>query len=139
MEEDIQRWFAEQGQRFLEKAGLRAGDVVLDFGCGRGCYTIPAARVVRTHGVVYAVDKNEVCLSELIREASLLKLENIIALRSIDQMSNLMLSLAPAVSRNGIVSIFCAAHELRGVRGHDKAAQGSGLRSSQPDGSATPS
>ena len=134
MEEDIRRWFAEQGQRFLRKVGLRVGDVVLDFGCGRGCYTIPAARVVGNRGVVYAVDRNEYILSELMHEASSQKLANIVALRSIDtlektlagrvldvvllydvihsyyftreQRNNLLLTLAPAVSRNGIVSIF---------------------------------
>jgi 2-polyprenyl-3-methyl-5-hydroxy-6-metoxy-1,4-benzoquinol methylase len=134
MEEDIQRWLTEQGQRFLQKAGLRVGDAVLDFGCGKGNYTIPAARVVGNSGVVYAVERNEYCLSELVRAASSLKLENVVPLRSIERMksflggrslevvllydvihsyyftgeqrSNLIRSLAPIVSRNGIVSIF---------------------------------
>jgi cyclopropane fatty-acyl-phospholipid synthase-like methyltransferase len=134
MEEDIRRWFAGQGQRFLQKAGIRAGDVVLDFGCGRGCYTIPAARVVGNRGLVYAVDRNEVILSELMREASCQKLVNIVPLTSIEgmkralggrsldvvllydvihsyyftgeQRNNLILTLDAALSANGIVSIF---------------------------------
>jgi protein-L-isoaspartate O-methyltransferase len=134
MGEDIRHWFAGQGQRFLQKAGLRVGDAVLDFGCGRGCYTIPAAKVVGRSGVVYALERNEVILSELMREASSQNLTNIVALQSIEcmkralggrsldvvllydvihgyyftraQRNNLLHTLAPEVSRNGIVSIF---------------------------------
>jgi cyclopropane fatty-acyl-phospholipid synthase-like methyltransferase len=85
MEEEIRRWFAEEGQRFLRKVGLRPGDVVLDFGCGRGCYTIPAAQVVGNGGLVYAVDRNKYILSELKREASSQNLTNIVPLRSFDE------------------------------------------------------
>jgi cyclopropane fatty-acyl-phospholipid synthase-like methyltransferase len=38
----------------LKKVGIWPGDLVLDFGCGRGCYTIPAAGIVGKRGVVYA-------------------------------------------------------------------------------------
>jgi ubiquinone/menaquinone biosynthesis C-methylase UbiE len=36
--------------------GLEAGKVVLDFGCGVGSYTIPAAQIVGDEGLVYALD-----------------------------------------------------------------------------------
>jgi cyclopropane fatty-acyl-phospholipid synthase-like methyltransferase len=134
MEQDIRRWFGEQGQRFLQKAGLRSGDIVLDFGCGRGCYTIPAAEVVGTDGVVYALDRDKHTLSELIREASSRDLQNIAPVHSIEQMTktlgartldvvllydvihhyyftrkqrdDLLASLASIISLDGILSIF---------------------------------
>jgi 2-polyprenyl-3-methyl-5-hydroxy-6-metoxy-1,4-benzoquinol methylase len=134
MEEDIRRWFRGDGQRFLKKVGLRPGNRVLDFGCGRGCYAIPAAGVVGNRGVVYALDKNDYILSELIREASSRDLGNIVPLHSIDQMTcalsgrlldilllydvihgyyftraeriNLLSTLASKVAREGIISIF---------------------------------
>jgi ubiquinone/menaquinone biosynthesis C-methylase UbiE len=40
------RRFLEPPDRFVSKLGLRATDVVVDFGCGPGFYTIPIARIV---------------------------------------------------------------------------------------------
>jgi len=49
----------------LERAGLEEGQVVLDFGCGSGNYSIPAAKIVRNTGKVYAVDRDSSKLKEL--------------------------------------------------------------------------
>ena len=43
MTRDIERWFVAQGEELMKRVGIRPGDLVLDFGCGSGCYTIPAA------------------------------------------------------------------------------------------------
>ena len=40
----------------LQRAGLQAGDRVLDLGCGAGFFTVPAARLVGPQGNVTAVD-----------------------------------------------------------------------------------
>jgi ubiquinone/menaquinone biosynthesis C-methylase UbiE len=40
------RRFLERPDRLISKLGLRASDVVVDFGCGPGFYTIPMAKVV---------------------------------------------------------------------------------------------
>ncbi len=40
----------------LERAGVRAGMTVLDFGCGPGRYTFPAAELVGASGSVVAAD-----------------------------------------------------------------------------------
>jgi ubiquinone/menaquinone biosynthesis C-methylase UbiE len=42
--------------KLLEAAGLKQGQNVLEVGCGPGYFTIPAAKLVGTEGVVYAVD-----------------------------------------------------------------------------------
>ena len=63
--------------RFLRRAGVRAGQAVLDFGCGQGHYTKPAARIVRACGTVYALDKNPAALDALMRSASEERLTNI--------------------------------------------------------------
>jgi ubiquinone/menaquinone biosynthesis C-methylase UbiE len=44
--------------RLLETAGLKPGQKVLEVGCGPGFFTIPAAKMVKTDGIVYAVDVN---------------------------------------------------------------------------------
>ena len=40
----------------LQRAGVQAGDPVLDWGCGAGFFALPAARLVGEAGSVTAVD-----------------------------------------------------------------------------------
>jgi ubiquinone/menaquinone biosynthesis C-methylase UbiE len=40
----------------LRRSGVRTGQTVLDYACGPGYYTIPAARIVGSSGRVYALD-----------------------------------------------------------------------------------
>jgi len=41
----------------LRAVGVRGGLTVLDFGCGSGNYSIPAAKIVGEKGKVYTLDK----------------------------------------------------------------------------------
>ena len=50
-------------------AGLRAGEIVADVGCGPGYFALPAARAVTATGTVYAIDR-ETRMLEIIRERS---------------------------------------------------------------------
>ena len=61
----------------LERAGIKEGQIVLDFGCGSGTYAIPAAKIVGDKGKVYALDKDSEVLNELMRKAELARLKNI--------------------------------------------------------------
>lgn len=40
----------------LQKMGIAAGQVVLDFGCGTGVFTVAAGKIVGPQGYLYAVD-----------------------------------------------------------------------------------
>jgi len=61
----------------LERVGIKASQTVLDFGCGSGTYTIPAAKIVGNRGKVYALDKEEGVLDDLMRTADSAGLTNI--------------------------------------------------------------
>lgn len=74
---EMERWEQNTGVGFLEKIGLKSGQVVLDFGARKGHYTIPAAIVVGEKGIVYALDKDPDVLKELERKAGILGLVNI--------------------------------------------------------------
>jgi ubiquinone/menaquinone biosynthesis C-methylase UbiE len=63
-------WQKRGALHFLRRAGIRVGQVVLDFGCGEGNYTKAAARIVGALGTVYALDKNPSALDALMRAAS---------------------------------------------------------------------
>jgi len=61
----------------LEKIGIRRDQIVLDFGCGPGTYSIPAAKIVGEQGRVYALDKDKEALDELMHKAASTGLRNI--------------------------------------------------------------
>lgn len=60
---------------------LKTGDTVLDFGCGVGNYTIPAAKQVGHRGTVYAIDSNDSKLRELSERANREHVADIIQVR----------------------------------------------------------
>ena len=61
----------------LERIGISRDQTVLDFGCGYGAYTIPAAKIVGAQGKVYALDKDKEALDELMQKAESAGLKNI--------------------------------------------------------------
>ena len=77
MRSDIDIWLEEMAERVLKEVGIRKSQIVLDFGCGSGYYTIPAARIVGEKGRVYALDKSRISLYRLAKRAKLEKLKNI--------------------------------------------------------------
>lgn len=78
------RWLRSRGEGFLREAGVSRGQSVLDFGCGEGKYTIPAARIVGRRGRVYAADKDRKKLSGLMRTARKEGLGNVVPVRAVD-------------------------------------------------------
>ena len=63
--------------KLLKQVGIWAGQIVLDFGCGYGTYTIPVAEIVDGWGKVYALDKDKEVLDKLMQNAGLMGLRNI--------------------------------------------------------------
>ncbi len=82
----LRDWLNGKAQEFLKRIGLKRGQRVLDFGCGRGNYTIPAAQVVGNEGRVYALDKNPRALDELMRRAAARHLDNIVRVDTSDEV-----------------------------------------------------
>lgn len=85
-EAEVKRWLESDGQIFLKEIGIGKGQTVLDFGCGEGHYTIPAAKVVGDEGKVYAVDKDRENLDELIGQAAKCGLKNIATIETKSQL-----------------------------------------------------
>ncbi len=61
----------------LQEIGIKTAQSVLDFGCGSGTYTIPAGKIVGKQGKVYALDKDNIALDNLMKKAELAGLTNI--------------------------------------------------------------
>jgi precorrin-6B methylase 2 len=66
---DAQHWIEHEGITYIKELGIRAGQVIVDFGCNAGHYTIPAARVVGSEGTVYAIDQEQTAIDQLMKTA----------------------------------------------------------------------
>jgi len=53
----------------VRKLSLKEGQKVLDYGCGIGSYTFPAARLVGERGRVYALDKEPLAIRKIEKKA----------------------------------------------------------------------
>jgi len=67
------------GEDLLPKIGLKAGMVFMDIGCGEGFFTIPAAEIIGSEGIVYAVDADASAIERLRGKAAERRLANIVA------------------------------------------------------------
>ena len=56
MSEHEKQWLTNQGAEMLATLGVKKHDSVIDFGCGKGRYTIPLSQVVGENGNVLAVN-----------------------------------------------------------------------------------
>jgi len=77
MNNDVKTWLETDGVEFLKTIGMKEDQTVLDFGCGKGHYSIPAAKVVGEKGRIYALDKNIEALNQLVDLMQKNRLKNI--------------------------------------------------------------
>ena len=61
------RWFRCRAEAFLRKMGVRECLQVADIGCHDGRFALPAARIVGSCGMVYAIDKDKNVLASMKR------------------------------------------------------------------------
>ena len=61
----------------LQQIGLMPGQIVLDYGCGPGGWSLAAAKLVGPTGKVYAADINPLALTRVQRTAAKKGLSNI--------------------------------------------------------------
>jgi ubiquinone/menaquinone biosynthesis C-methylase UbiE len=66
----------------LEKFGLSSTDIVADIGCGIGYFTIPAAGMLDSENMVYALDTSDQMLEEVKKRTAAANASNIIAIKT---------------------------------------------------------
>jgi len=130
-EMEFREWLIDNAEIVLRKAGLRAGQTILDFGCGPGIFTIPAAEIAGKNGSVIALDVRSQPLERVREKAVNAGLKNIRTillespdlhtglpdesvdavlvfdmLHSITDIQSLFLELHRVLKKNGFLSIF---------------------------------
>ena len=71
------RYHPKKVKSVLDETGIKAGDSILDFGCGPGGYAVAAASIVGVSGKVYALDIQELAGAGIRRVAEKRNLQNI--------------------------------------------------------------
>ena len=61
----------------VRRANIKEGDMVLDYGCGPGSYTISAAEVVGPAGKIFAADIHPLALKKVHKKAKKFSYSNI--------------------------------------------------------------
>ncbi|MCK4972036.1 MAG: methyltransferase domain-containing protein, partial [Candidatus Heimdallarchaeota archaeon] len=56
-------------EKVVEEIGIQPGNVVLDYGCGLGSFSIPAAKIVGEKGKVYALDIHPLAIKRTKKKA----------------------------------------------------------------------
>ena len=77
MKTEAYRRMKHEGLTYVKELGIVAGQVIVDFGCNAGHYTIPAAKVVGSEGTVYAIDQKKSAIDQLMKTAQSEGLGNI--------------------------------------------------------------
>ena len=84
----IMAFFLEFHRRFvdvrkpLQRAGIKEGQTILDFGCGPGHYSIAAAKMVGAKGKVYSLDIQPLAIQSVEKKAKKEGLTNIVTILS---------------------------------------------------------
>ena len=63
--------------QLLKEANLKSGDIILDYGCGPGNYSVPAAQIVGDKGKVFAADMHPLSAQFVLKNARKAQVSNI--------------------------------------------------------------
>ena len=69
-------------KEFLKKIGLMERQMVLDYGCGAGSYSIPASKIVGSLGKVYALDIHPLAIEQVQKRAQKEEITNVEVIHS---------------------------------------------------------
>ena len=63
--------------KVLKEANIKSDDIILDYGCGPGNFSIPAAQIVGDKGIVYAADMHPLSAQHVLTNAQKASVTNV--------------------------------------------------------------
>jgi FkbM family methyltransferase len=76
-EMEFREWLTDHATEALTSVGVRKAQIILDYGCGSGTFTIPSAKIVGKQGKVFAFEARPDLLERVKERASNEGLTNI--------------------------------------------------------------
>lgn len=77
---EFKEWLDGKATEFLSGIEIKRGNKVLDFGCGEGNYSLPAAGLVGKKGLIISMDKNPEKLDKLKKKTFRKGIKNVEAI-----------------------------------------------------------
>ena len=112
--------------KILKQINIQPGSHILDYGCGSGSYSIPAAQLVGPTGKVYAADIHPLAIREVQKRVRIMELRNVDTILT-DQDTKL-----PNVSID-IIFLFRVLHDFKNpdiiIRELDRVLKPTGILS----------
>lgn len=115
-------WECSEGLDCLRQMGVHEGACVVDYGCGPGRYSIPAARLAGSGGMVFAVDTDSWKLNKLRKRAGALGIGNLRCAGNLQELALLM-----GDRRADFILLFDVLHILDGAARKNLYARLQGL------------
>jgi SAM-dependent methyltransferase len=76
-EMEFRKWLTDNAPVLMQKIGIGNQQIILDYGCGPGMFSIACASIIGRNGKVYALDVRSDALERLKESASMKGLHNI--------------------------------------------------------------
>jgi len=93
-------WLQTEGAKMVGDLGVKPDNMVIDFGCGQGRYTIPLSQVVGKKGHVYSFERDDEAIAVLNYRLPVFSTPNIVTLHRED-----VLELSTSIPEKTIDSI----------------------------------
>lgn len=81
-EMEFREWLTDNASKVLMQVGVGKAQIVLDYGCGPGTFTVPSAKIVGKEGIVYAFEVRLDLLEHVKEKARSEGLTNIVTILS---------------------------------------------------------
>lgn len=105
----VRDWLQHHADNVLRTIGIKPGDMVLDYGCGPGIFTLACAQIIGRFGKVYALDVRAMALEQVRDRAVKAGFRNIETV--LQKGDNVSVPL-PESSLN-VVFIFDVVHDIK--------------------------
>lgn len=74
---DVLHWETTECKQIMQHVGIKENDIVIDFGCGYGHYTLACGLVLNNTGKVYAIDCDKKALNYIEEKKQTYHIQNI--------------------------------------------------------------
>lgn len=68
----------DKPEKLVQSSGIKAGQTVLEIGCGSGFFTIPAAKILGENGKLYSTDIHSIAIEQMREKVKMAGVKNVV-------------------------------------------------------------